>query len=154
MNMLITPIHFRGQGGIGWRTFLFVSCLLGGYGALVWEERSSKITAVLDTDRRAGLDLRRVTAGDESTWKITSFWAWPTGRGRGLGVIAAVLAAADVTGTTLLLNAANRRLAVRYYGPLGFVVRPGQEAAKRPWLERLPGAVRAEADSITRAGVA
>ncbi len=154
VNMLVTPIRFPEQGGVGWRVFLFVSCLLGGYGALLWEERSSKVAAVLHADRHAGLDLRIVTAGDEPAWKITSFWAWPTGRGRGLDVITAVLAAADATGTTLLLNAANRRLAAEYYASLGFVVRPGQEQAKRPWIERLPGVVHAEAASITRADAA
>jgi hypothetical protein len=154
VNMLVTPIRVPEQGGIGWRVFFFVSCLLGGYGALLWEERSPKVTAVLHADRHAGLDLRIATASDGRAWTITSFWAWPTGRGRGLDVITAVLAAADATGTTLLLNAANCRLAARYYAPLGFGVRPGQEAAKRPLMVRLPGVVRAEAESITRAGVA
>lgn len=146
-NMLVTPIRFPEQGRVGWRVFLFASCLLGGYGALLWEERSRKVTAVLDADRRAGLDLRKAAADDEPIWKITSFWAWPTGRGRGLDVIVAVVAAADATGTTLLLNAANRRLAAEYYAPLGFVVRSGQEQAKRPLIERVPGVSRAEASS-------
>lgn len=154
VNMIVTPIRVREHGGIGWRAFLFVSCLLGGYGALLWEERSPKVTAVLHADRHAGLDLRIAPADDGPAWVITSFWAWPTGRGRGIDVITAVLAAADATGTTLLLNAANRWLAVEYYAPLGFAVRAGQELAKRPWIERLPGAVHAEAASITRAAVA
>jgi hypothetical protein len=154
VNMLVTPIRVPEQGAIGWRAFLFGSCLLGGYGALLWEERSPKVIAVLHADRHAGLDLHIATAGDGPAWKITSFWAWPTGRGRGRDVITAVVAAADVTGTTLLLNAANRRLAAEYYVPLGFVVRPGQEQAKRPWIERLPGVVHAEAASIMRADVA
>jgi len=152
--MLVTPIRVPDQGGIGWRAFLFASCLLGGYGALLWEERSPEVTAVTLVDGHAGLDLRMTTADDRPAWKITSFWAWPTGRGRGLDVITAVLAAADATGTTLLLNAANRRLAADYYAPLGFVVCPGQEQAKRPWIERVSGVVHAEAASITRADVA
>lgn len=154
VNMVLAPVRFPEQGAIGWRLLLFVSSMVGGYGALLWEERSSKVTAVFHADRRAGLDLRIVTPGDEPIWKITSFWAWPMGRRRGLDVITAVVAAADATGTTLLLNAANRQLAVGYYAPLGFVVRPGQEMSKRPWMERLPGAVHAEAESITHAGVA
>lgn len=154
VNMFVTPIRVRAQGGIGWRALLFVSCLLGGYGALMWEECSSKVTAVLHVDRHAGLDLRIAPADEGPAWVITSFWAWPTGRGRGLDVITGVLAAADATGTALLLNAANRRLAAEYYAPLGFAVRPGQEQAKRPWIERLPGAVHAEAASIARADVA
>lgn len=77
-----------------------------------------------------------------------------TGRRRGLDVLTAVLDAADATGTVLLLNAANRRLSAVYYAPLGFVVRPGQEQAKRPRTERLPGAVHVEAASIKRADVA
>ncbi|WP_370337500.1 hypothetical protein [Catenulispora sp. MAP5-51] len=153
-NMVITPIRVREQGGIGWRAFLFVSCLLGGYGALLWEEHSPKVTAILHTSRHAGLDLRIAPADDGPAWVITSFWAWPTGHGRGLDVITAVLAAADATGTTLLLDAANRWLAAEYYAPLGFAVRPGQEQAKRPWIERVPGAVHAEAASIARADVA
>jgi hypothetical protein len=49
------------------------------------------------------------------TWTITSFWAWSTGRRRGLDVLTAILDVANATGTVLLLNAANRRLAVEYY---------------------------------------
>jgi hypothetical protein len=138
LHMLATPIRFPQQGGISWRLFLFVSCLMGGYGALLWEELSPNVTAVLHTDRHAGLDLRMVSDGDESSWKITSFWAWPTGRGHGRDVLAAVLTAADATGATLVLNAANRWLAAEYYAPLGFVVRPGQEGSRRPWIERRP----------------
>lgn len=154
VNMLAIPIRVPEQGGIGWRAFLFASCFLGGYGALLWEERSPKVIAVTLVDGHAGLDLRIAMVGDGPAWMITSFWAWPTGHGRGLDVITAVLAAADATGTTLLLNASNRRLAAEYYAPLGFVVRPGQEQAKRPLIERVSGVVHAEAASITRADVA
>lgn len=152
--MLVTPVRVPEQGRVGWRAFLFVSCLLGECGALLGEERSPKITAVIHADEHAGLDLRRATAGDGHAWTITSFWAWPTGRGRGLDVLAAILDAADATGTVILLNAANRRLAAEYYALVGFAVRPGQEQAKRPWIERLPGAVHVEAASIKRADVA
>jgi len=37
--MLVTPVRVPERGGVGWRALLFVSCLLGGYGALLWEER-------------------------------------------------------------------------------------------------------------------
>lgn len=154
VHMLTTPIRFPEQGGIGWRTLLLVSGVLGGYGALAWEERSPKVVAVLHAERCAGLDLRLVAAHDEPAWKITSFWAWPTGQGRGLDVLTGVLAAADATETHLSLNAANRRLAAEYYAPLGFVIRPGQERAKRPLMDRLPGGVHAEAAAPARADVA
>jgi len=87
-------------------------------------------------------------------WTITSFWAWPTGRRRGLDVLTAILDAANATGTVLLLNAANRRLAVEYYAPPGFAVRPWQEQAKRRWIEPPPGAVHVEAATIKCADVA
>lgn len=138
LNMTVTPIRFPEQGGIGWRAPLFLGCLMFGYLALRLEELSPKITAVLHADLCAGLDLRVMAVEDEPTWKITNFWAWPIGHGRGSDVLAAVLAAADATGTTLVLSAANRRLADRYYVPVGFVVRPGQERSKRPWIERRP----------------
>ena len=67
---------------------------------------------------------------------MTRFWAWPTGRGYGLALIQEVLNAADSTETLLLLQAGNRKLATGFYAPLGFVIQAGEEAAKRPWIER------------------
>ena len=64
--------------------------------------------------------------------------AWPTGQGYGRGLIKDVLAAADESGATLLLQAGNRYLAEYFYVPLGFAVQQGEETAKRPWIERTP----------------
>lgn len=98
---------------------------------LLWEERSLKITAVIHADEQAGLDLRRATVGDGHAWTITSFRAGPRTRTR-LDVLTAILDAADATGTVLLLNAANRRLAAEYHAPVGFVVRPGRSRQAAP----------------------
>lgn len=140
-HMMATPLRFAEQGGLGWRAFFVVASLIGGYPALLRQGCSSKVITVLHPSRGAGLDLRYVAIGRGPAWKITDFWASPTGHGRGRDVITAVVAAADATGTTLVLNAANRTLATRYYAPLGFVVRSGQEQSKRPWIERPPDSV-------------
>src|SRR4051812_5453059 len=95
VHMLVTPIRFPDQGGISWRIFFFAACLMGGYGALLWEGRSPKVTTVLHAGGHAGLDLRTVADNDCPAWKITNFWAWPSGHGRGKDVLTAVLTAAD-----------------------------------------------------------
>lgn len=147
-HMVATPIRFPEQGSLGWRVFFFVACLIGGYPTLLREGCSSKVITVLHPGRCAGLDLRLVAGGRGPAWKIANFWAWPTGHGRGRDVIAAVLTMADATGTTLVLTAASRALAAGYYAPLGFVVCPGQEKSRRPWIERPPVSVPALTASV------
>lgn len=138
LNILATPIRFPDRDQIGWQVFLFVACLLGGYGALVCEERSPKVTAVLHPSRRAGLDLHAVKPSAEPCWKIVGFWAWPIGQSHGKDVITEVLAAADATRTRVMLTAANQRLARGYYAALGFVVDDGEERVTRPRIVRQP----------------
>lgn len=70
--------------------------------------------------------------------RSTTASGYGLGHGFGPGVITDVLAAVDVSGATLLLQAGNRHLAEYFYAPLGFDVQWGEETAKRPWIERAP----------------
>jgi len=73
-----------------------------------------------------------------------------TGQGSGRGLINDVLAAANESGATLLLQAGNRHLADYFYAPLGFEIQPGEDMAKRPWIERTPVAAVAMAGTASR----
>jgi len=112
--------------------------LSGGMSQLL-VDISTKGTAVGRHDGRAGLDVLPTVGNDGVCWTIVRFWAWPIGQGYGHGLIKDVLASADKSGATLLLQAGNRYLAEYFYAPLGFKVQTGEEAAKRPWIERTPG---------------
>jgi hypothetical protein len=135
-SAVTTPVRFDHSGSAAQNLLQVVLWVPLGYPALLLERRLVKYIAVTAADGRAGLLLHREHDKPGWCWQISSFWAWPTGQGHGLPVIAAVLSAADVTGTALRLRAGNRRLAQDYYLQLGFDYREGQHGAVRPWMLR------------------
>jgi len=123
--------------------------LSGGLSQLLVDV-STKGIAVCRRDGHAGLDVLPTVGNDGVCWTIVRFWAWPTGQGFGRGLINGVLAAADASGATLLLQAGNRHLAEYFYVPLGFEVQLGEGTAKRPWIERTPAAPVTLTGSVSR----
>ena len=138
LNLAATPIRFRAEGSRAWRCFIGIGMVLSGGMSQLLVDASTKGIAVGRRDGRAGLDVLPTVGNDGVCWTIVRFWAWPIGQGFGLDLIKGVLAAADESVTTLLLQAGNRRLAEYFYAPLGFEVQRGERTAKRPWVKRAP----------------
>jgi hypothetical protein len=136
LNLATTPFRFAEEGGWASRLFMGTGFVITGGAAQLLTDVATKGIAVSRFDGHAGLDILPTPSDGRPCWTVTRFWAWPTGCGFGRTLIQEVLIAADSTGTVLLLQAGNRRLAAEFYGPLGFVVQAGEEKAKRPWIER------------------
>lgn len=149
LNLATTPIRFRAEGSRAWRCFIGIGMVLSGGMSQLLVDASTKGIAVGRHDGRAGLDVLPTVGDDGVCWTIVRFWAWPIGQGFGRGLIEEVLAAADESGATLLLQAGNWCLAEYFYAPLGFEVQQGEEAAKRPWIERAPRAVATVTGSVS-----
>ena len=150
LNLATTPIRFREEGGRAWRCFIGIGMMLSGGLSQLLVDVSTKGIAVRRHDGQAGLDVLPTVCNDGVCWTIVRFWAWPIGQGYGRDLIKDVLAAADESGATLLLQAGNRRLAEYFYAPLGFEVQQGEETAKRPWIERTPAAAATLTGSASR----
>ena len=150
LNLATTPIRFPAEGSRAWRCFIGIGMVLSGGMSQLLVDVSTKGVAVGRHDGRAGLDVLPTVGTDGACWTIVRFWAWPTGRGYGRGLIKDVLAAADESGATLFLQAGNRRLAEYFYAPLGFEVQQGEETAKRPWIERTPARAVTLTGSVPR----
>lgn len=150
LNLASTPMRFRAEGSRAWRCFIGIGMVLSGGLSQLLVDVSTKGIAVGRHDGHAGLDVLPTVGTDGACWTIVRFWAWPTGRGYGRGLIKDVLAAADESGATLLLQAGNKHLAERYYAPLGFEVQQGEETAKRPWIERTPARAVTLTGSVPR----
>ncbi|MEY9858539.1 GNAT superfamily N-acetyltransferase [Catenulispora sp. GAS73] len=150
LNLASTPIRFRAEGSRAWRCFIAIGMVLSGGLSQMLVDVSTKGIAVGRRDGHAGLDVLPTVGNDSVCWTIVRFWAWPIGQGYGRSLIKDVLAAADESGATLLLQAGNRRLAEYFYAPLGFEVQQGDETAKRPWIERTPAAAVTLTGSASR----
>ena len=150
LNLATTPIRFRAEGSRAWRGFIGIGMMLSGGLSQLLIDVSTKGIAVCRRDGHAGLDVLPTVGNDGVCWTIVRFWAWPTGQGFGRGLINGVLAAADASGATLLLQAGNRHLAEYFYVPLGFEVQLGEGTAKRPWIERTPAAPVTLTGSVSR----
>ena len=135
-SAVTTPVRFVRSRSAAQNLLQVVLWVPLGYPALLLERFFVKYVAVTAADGRAGLLLHHERDKLGWCWQISSFWAWPTGQGHGRPVIAAVLSAADMTGTTLRLRAGNQRLAQDYYMQLGFELREGQQNVVCPWMLR------------------
>ena len=141
LNLATTPFRFRAEGSRAWRCFIGIGMVLSGGLSQLLVDVSTKGIAVCRRDGRASLDVLPTVGNDGVCWTIVRFWAWPIGQGFGRGLVNDVLAAADESGATLLLQAGNRLLAEYFYAPLGFEIQAGEETAKRPWIECTPVAL-------------
>jgi hypothetical protein len=152
LNIATTPFRFAAEGGWASRMFMGIGFVISGGPAQLLIDVATKGFAVRRRDGHAGLDILPTPGDGRPCWTVTRFWAWPTGRGYGLALLQGVLDAADSTGTVLLLQAGNRKLAAEFYTPLGFVIQAGEEAAKRPWIERQTGQLLTRSTAAQLAG--